>query len=200
MNFLKTSFIFLISYILVILAVKQDADKNVCKMSKLNRSNGTQNLNGECVEMVMGEIPNSNNMTSTIILFPKNNDIIEENQPFNISTKTIGLHTGFFDDPKNQYYIFPQTLDDQGLIQGHSHVVIQKIENTEEPLNQKVFVFFKGLNNQAINGELKVLVQNGLKAGICTMASSFGHQPVLMPIAQRGNLYALIVKLKIVYY
>jgi len=190
MYYIKNISIILFTFVLVAFSVNQDIDNGVCKISKLERANGTQNSNGECVEVFIGEIPNINNMVSTVILNPKNNGEIKENQPFNISVKTIGLSTGFFDDPKTQYYKFPQTLDNQGLIQGHSHVVIQKIENENELINPKVFVFFKGLNDKAKNGEFKVLVQKGLKAGkyrLCTMASSFGHQPVLMPIAQRGN-------------
>lgn len=186
-------FILFTSTILISVAysVKENTINNVCNLSKIALANGTQNFNGECAETFMGEIPNLNNMISTVILFPKDNDEIEENQSFLIRTKTIGLHTGFFSDPEQQYYLFPQTLDDQGLIQGHSHVVIQEIKNEEEPLDPKFFTFFKGLNDQIdSNGELNVLVENGLPAGkyrICTMVSSFAHQPTLMPIAQRGK-------------
>jgi hypothetical protein len=177
----------------VVLSVKENTGNNVCKISNLELANGTQNPNGECVETFMGEIPNSNKMISTVILFPKDNNEIEENQPFTIRTKTINLSTGFFTDPDTQYYIFPQTLNDEGFIQGHSHVVIQEIKNEDTPLDPKVFAFFKGLDD-LINeqGELNALVDNGLPAGryrICTLVSSFSHQLVLMPVAQRGKFY-----------
>ncbi|RIA90200.1 hypothetical protein C1645_797090 [Glomus cerebriforme] len=130
-------------------------------------------------------------MVSTVIRFPKNNDVLKENTPFTIRTKTINIVTGFFDDPLKQYYIFPQTLNSKGLIQGHSHVTVQKIQDENEPLDPEIFAFFKGLNDPAdANGELTVLVDNGLPAGkyrLCTMVSSFAHQPVLMPVAQRGS-------------
>lgn len=176
----------------VVFSVKENTGNNVCKISNLTLANGTQNSNGECVEIFMGEIPNSNKMISTVILFPKDNNEIEENKPFTIRTKTINLNTGFFTDPDTQYYIFPQTLDDNGFIQGHSHIVIQEIKNEDEPLDPKVFSFFKGLDDP-INeqGELNALVDNGLPAGkyrVCTIVSSFAHQPTLMPVAQRGNL------------
>ena len=184
---------FIFTLISVAYSVKENTINDVCKLSKIALANGTQNFNGECAETFMGEIPNLNNMVSSVILFPKDNNEIEENQPFLIRTKIIGLHTGFFSDPETQYYLFSQTLDDQGLIQGHSHVVIQEIKNEEVPLDPKFFAFFKGLNDQIDNnGELNVLVESGLPAGkyrVCTMVSSFAHQPTLMPVAQRGKYY-----------
>lgn len=188
---IKFNLAFFVNFFLfsVVFSVKENTGNNVCKLSILSVANGTQNINGECVETFMGEIPNTNNMVSTVILFPKDGTEIEENQSFTIRTKTIGLNTGFFTNPDSQYYIFPQTLDDNGLIQGHSHVVIQEIKN-EDPLDPRIFAFFKGLDDPANGqGELNVLVDNGLTAGryrICTMVSSFSHQPTLMPVAQRG--------------
>ena len=198
----KKSYIFLIIFAYFstfpVFSVKENTGNNVCKISELDLANGTQNPNGECVETFMGEIPNSNNMVSTVILFPKDNNEIEENQPFTIRTKTISLRTGFFTDPETQYYILPQTLDDNGFIQGHSHVVIQEIKNENEPLDPKIFAFFKGLDDPANEqGELNVVVDNGLPVGvyrICTMVSSFAHQPTLMPLAQRGNVNIILLK------
>jgi len=176
----------------VVNSIKENTGNNVCKLSILALAKGSQNSNGECVETFMGEIPNFNNMVSTIILFPKDNSVIEENQPFLIRTKTIGIRTGFFSNPDTEYYLFAQTLDAQGLIQGHSHVVIQEIKNEDEPLDPKLFAFFKGLDEPNNGfGELNVLIDKGLTVGkyrICTMVSSFSHQPCLMPVAQRGEL------------
>jgi len=192
MSFLK-SLIFvtiLVACFAAVFAVKFDTGNDVCKISGKALGNGTQNRDGSCVETFMGEIPNVDHMVSTVLLFPKNNEVIKEKEPFTIRSKTINLKTGFFDDPVTQYYIFPQTLDDNGDIQGHSHVVIQKIEDPNEPPNPEIFAFFKGLNEAAdANGELSTLVEKGLPAGdyrCCTMVSSFAHQPTLMPVAQRG--------------
>ncbi|PKK63491.1 hypothetical protein RhiirC2_767181 [Rhizophagus irregularis] len=129
-------------------------------------------------------------MVSTVIRFPIETSKIKPFAPFTIRTRTINLKTGFFDDPVKQYYIFPQTLDNNGLIQGHSHVTIQRILNRFAPLDPQKFDFFKGLNDPADGkGELTALVEKGLPAGnyrLCTMVSSFAHQPTLMPVAQRG--------------
>jgi len=172
----------------VVFALDASTKNNVCKLSKKTLGDGTQNPKGSCVETFMGEIPDVNRMVSTLIRFPKNNEVIKENKKFTIVTETINLVTGFFDDPVKQYYIFPQTLDNQGLIQGHSHVTVQKLIGNDVP-DPRAFAFFKGLNDKAKNGLLSTVVENGLPAGkyrLCTMVSSFAHQPTLMPVAQRG--------------
>ncbi|CAG8452379.1 1261_t:CDS:2 [Funneliformis caledonium] len=162
----------------------------VCQLSKKPPADGTQNRNGSCVQTVLGEIPDVDHMISTLIRFPVNNDVICENEAFTLQTETINLLTGFFDDPVNEYYIFPQTLnDDSGIIQGHSHITVQKLNGNDIP-DPRIFAFFKGLNDVAVNGILSVLVEKGLPAGnyrACTMVSSFAHQCVLMPVAQRGS-------------
>jgi hypothetical protein len=184
----------LAAYIAVIaFALDAETGNNVCKFSKKAPGNGTQNPDGSCVNTVMGEIPSKNQMVSTVIRFPKENTVLKKFQAFTIRTKTINLKTGFFDDPVKQYYIFPQTLDNKGFIQGHSHVTVQKIVNANEPPNPEIFAFFKGLNDPADGkGELTALVEKGLPPGkyrLCTMVSSFAHQPTLMPVAQRGNYF-----------
>jgi len=170
-------------------AVKADTkNKDVCRLSKLDKADGSQNKEGSCSQTFMGEIPTIDNMISTLIQFPANNEVIRENKPFTIRVAVNNLVTGFFDDPATQYYLFPQTLNKAGKIQGHSHVTVQKLNGKGVP-DPKVFAFFKGLNEKARNGILEAAVEKGLPAGnyrLCTMSSSFGHQPVLMPVAQRG--------------
>lgn len=63
--------------------------------------------------------------------------------------------------------------------------------NPKGPLDPTQFAFFKGIND-AGNGQglLSATVVGGLPAGnyrVCTMASSTNHQPVIMPVAQRGT-------------
>ncbi len=84
----------------------------------------------------------------------------------------------------------PQTVNKQGLIQGHQHVVIQKIGNAKEPLDPQKFEFFKGLDQPPKGKDLTASVDKGLPQGefrICTLTGTFGHQPVIMPVAQRGS-------------
>jgi hypothetical protein len=102
------------------------------------------------------------------------------------------LVTGTFTNAANTYYAAPQQLVG-GVIRGHSHVTVQKLTSLDatEPLNPRVFDFFKGLNAAASNGILTADVTKGLPAGVYRIASinsAGNHQEVLGPVAQRGSL------------
>jgi hypothetical protein len=160
-----------------------------CQDSKLTPADGTQLKQPNCVSLEIGEIPGVNQMVSALIVNPKNGQAIKRNTAFTVSAKVANLATGFFSDPAVDYYQIQQTLDGNGVIQGHSHITIQKL-NGNNVLDARVFAFFKGLNDPAVNGVLSVEVTNGLpqkgQYRICTMNSSNSHQPVVMPVAQRG--------------
>jgi len=161
--------------------------------SVLTPADGTQQRNIEtCSKTELGEIPLASKMPSTLILFPENASKLPANKSFTIKIKSINLHTGNFDNATSQYLLFSQQLDNNGLILGHIFVTIQQLDSigTDSSLNAEVFAFFKGLNIAAgANGILTQDVSDGLPAGsyrLCTMASSFALQPVVMPVAQRG--------------
>lgn len=144
-----------------------------------------------CVQSVTGVIPDSDHMVSTVIRYPKDGETLAKDTPFNVRTKTVNLATGAVDgDPDVPDTVSLQTLDNNGIVQGHSHVSIQKIEDPNEPPNPLTVLFFKELGNPADgSGELTALVDKGLPPGsyrACTMVGSFGHQPVLMPVVRRG--------------
>lgn len=163
-------------------------ESKFCKKSDLAAADGTQITDGYCVSLEIGEVPSVHNMVSSLIVNPKPNARIKRNKPFTVKMKVINLDTGFFSDPAVDYYQIPQTLKD-GIIQGHSHITIQKLHGHNVP-DPKVFAFFKGLNEKSNDGTLSVEVDNGLPEKglyrICTVNSSNSHQSVIMPIAQRG--------------
>jgi len=142
----------------------------------------------------MGDIPAKNKMISSIILFPPNNGQVQEGQDFNISVQVNGLQAGAFTNAVATYYAAPQTLNGQGNIIGHTHVTVQdlgKSLNPQTPPDPTQFAFFKGIND-AGNGKglLQAVVAGGLPAGnfrVCTLTSASNHQPVIMPVAQRGS-------------
>lgn len=141
----------------------------------------------------MGQIPSTNNMISGILTNPAHNDDVEENQDFDITVQYTNLDAGTFTNPDNTYYSAPQQINGNGQIIGHTHVTVQDLGNSltpNTPPDPSQFVFFKGIND-AGNGQglLSATVTGGLPAGnyrVCTMVSSSNHQPVLMPVAQRG--------------
>lgn len=104
------------------------------------------------------------------------------------------LETGNFVNAQQNYFSAPQQLNGQGVIKGHSHVVIEQLESLDQttPTDPNVFAFFKGLNGKA-NGQgiLTADVDKGLPAGVYKLSSinaASNHQPVLVPIAQHGSL------------
>ncbi len=142
----------------------------------------------------MGQIPSKNNMITSIITFPKNGDNIQAGQDFNITLQVNGLDAGSFTNADATYYAAPQTLNQGGQVIGHTHVTVQDLGgslNPSTPPDPTQFAFFKGIND-AGNGKglLQATVAGGLPAGnfrVCTLTSASNHQPVIMPVAQRGS-------------
>ncbi|KAI9204988.1 uncharacterized protein BJ171DRAFT_423587, partial [Polychytrium aggregatum] len=154
-------------------------------------SNGSQIKTGACSSTPMGQIPTFNNMVSTLITNPVAGATLNAAVDNTVTIDLLNMATGFFDDPQQQYYIFPQSLNNQGNIQGHNHITIQTLAVNAAP-DPRAFVFFKGLNQASPDGRtLSVTVPagtfkvNGVHR-ICSLAGTFSHQPVVMPVAQRG--------------
>jgi len=164
---------------------------NFCLTSNLANTNGQQVQGGSCNSVPMGEIPSSDNMPSAKFVFPKNGDTIPANQQFTVQLGINGLVTGNFVNAQQNYFGAPQQLTN-GVITGHSHVVIEALSSSDQttPTDPKKFAFFKGLNDAAQNGILSTAVTSGLPAGayrMCSINTASNHQPVLGPIAQHGS-------------
>lgn len=142
----------------------------------------------------MGVLPAKEKMPSSKFVFPKNGATIGVNQTFTIQMRIKDLETGNFVNAAQNFYAAPQQLNGQGIIRGHSHVVIQQIPalDSTDLLNPEAFVFFKGLNSAGNSaGILAVEVTNGLPAGVYKISSlntASNHQPALAPVAQHGSL------------
>jgi len=144
--------------------------------------------------IAMGDIPAKTNMVSSMITFPLyGSATIESDTTFNISVQMSNIVAGSFTNADATYYAAPQQLSG-GLVVGHTHVTVQDMGKSLNPstaLDPTQFAFFKGIND-AGNGQglLQATVTGGLPAGnyrVCTLASASNHQPVLMPVAQRGT-------------
>jgi len=141
----------------------------------------------------MGDIPAKTNMVSSIITFPQTGSQIPSDTSFTITVQMANIVAGSFTDADATYYAGPQFLQN-GVIVGHTHVTVQDLGKSLNPTvapDATQFAFFKGIND-AGNGQglLSANVTGGLPAGnyrVCTMASASNHQPVLMPVAQRGT-------------
>lgn len=141
----------------------------------------------------MGQIPAKTNMISSIITNPQNGQQIQSDTDFTITLQVSNLVAGSFTNADSTYYAAPQSLQG-GNVVGHTHVTVQSLGNDlnpQTPPDPTQFAFFKGINDPG-NGEggLSANVTGGLPAGnyrVCTLTSASNHQPVLMPVAQRGS-------------
>ena len=145
----------------------------------------------------MGVIASTNNMPSAKFQSPKNLDTVAANKNSTVKLAINHLTTGNFVNADANYFSAPQTVDKNGDIIGHSHIVIEEVNSLTEttPLNPSGFKFFKGLNDKAQNGVLSAVVTGGLPAGVYRMASinsAANHQPVLVAVAQHGSLDDMI--------
>jgi hypothetical protein len=88
------------------------------------------------------------------------------------------------------YVVQPQKLNADGFIIGHQHIVVQRMPQGLRPPDPRQFEVFKGLDQPPdANGELTDVIP-GLTPGryrMCTIAGAGAHQPVIMPVAQRGS-------------
>ena len=142
----------------------------------------------------MGDIPAKTAMISSIIISPVAGSAnIQSDITFNITVQTSNLVAGSFTNADATYYAAPQALKG-GKVVGHTHVTVQDMGaslNPTKPLDATQFAFFKGINDAGDgNGLLTAVVTGGLPAGnyrVCTLTSSSNHQPVIMPVAQRGS-------------
>ncbi|RXW14392.1 hypothetical protein EST38_g11466 [Candolleomyces aberdarensis] len=166
---------------------------NFCLTVNAPITNGKQITTGSCNPTPIGAIPSIDNMPSSKFKSPQNFATIRANTRFTVEMNIRGMQTGFFTNAQASYFAAPQQLNGQGQIQGHSHVVIEKIPTLEsgQPTNPKEFAFFKGLNAAAAGGVLTADVTDGLPAGFYRLASintASNHQPVIVPVAQHGSL------------
>lgn len=167
---------------------------NFCAtVSNLPITNGQQVKTGSCNPAPMGVIAATTNMPSAKFVFPQNMGTVQANTNFTVQMAVSNLATGNFVNAEANYFAAPQTVNSNGDINGHSHVVIEKLNSLTQttPTDPTTFAFFKGLNSAAQNGVLTADVTGGLPAGTYRLASinsAANHQPVLVAVAQHGSL------------
>ena len=131
-------------------------------------------------------------MISSIITSPQPGDRLPPNTTFAVTIQTRHLRAGLLVNPSANYYTAPQDLDESGDVIGHCHISIQEIGSlrTVAAPDPTQFAFFKGVDDAGDGlGGLRAEVTGGLPAGVyrvCTMVAARNHQPVAMPVAQRG--------------
>jgi len=168
---------------------------NFCALTlpQVPLTNGQQITTGSCNPAPIGLIPSVANMPSAKFLNPKNGDTIAANTDFTAQLNVANFQTGVFTNAQKTYFAAPQTLNAQGQIIGHTHIVIEKLSSLTQTdaTDPTTFTFFKGVDAPASGGVASADVTAGVPAGayrICSINSSSNHQPVIVPIAQHGTL------------
>ncbi|KAJ3715709.1 hypothetical protein C8R42DRAFT_680089 [Lentinula raphanica] len=156
-------------------------------------TNGQQITTGSCNPAPIGTIPSVDKMPSAKFAFPTNMGTITGNTAFTIKLNINNLDTGNFVNANENYFAAPQQLNSDGLIIGHTHVVIEAINSLADttPTDPQKFAFFKGINTAAVDGQVTADVTSGVPEGdyrVCTINSSANHQPVIAAVAQHGSL------------
>jgi hypothetical protein len=166
---------------------------NFCLTQNVPLTDGKQIREGSCNVVPMGRIIAKDKLPSAKFVFPRNFSKIPANQPFTAKLKIRNLQAGAFTNAQANYYAAPAEVNNQGILIGHSHLVIEPIKSLDDtdPTDPTKFAFFKGLN-APLDGEstLSTTLDKGLPAGVYRMFSintAANHQPALGSIAQHGS-------------
>ena len=121
-------------------------------------------------------------MPSSKFIFPPNFAVLTQTTTFTVRVAISHLQTGVFTNVDSTYMAAPVEVNASGDVIGHSHIVIQQLSGFGQttPMDPKSFVFFKAINDAAVNGVLALDVTGGLPAGyyrIATFHSGANHQP-----------------------
>ena len=140
-------------------------------------------LGGSCNTAPRGVIPSTDNMPSAKFIFPKNFDKLAKNESFTVQLAIRHIETGWFTNPQMTFMSTPQEVNTSGDIIGHSHLVIEVLSGfgQTDPTDPRHFIFFKALNDPAVDGILSTVVTGGLPhAGYYRISAFHGganHQP-----------------------
>jgi len=155
-------------------------------------TDGQQKRQGSCNPVPMGNIIAKDKIPSAKFVFPLNFGTVPANQPFTAKLKLKNLQAGAFTNAQKNYYAAPAQVNGDGVLIGHSHIVIEALRNLDDtdPLDPTTFAFFKGLNSPLdADSTLSADLTSGLPAGVYRMFSintASNHQPALASIAQHG--------------
>ncbi|OAA65618.1 hypothetical protein SPI_02405 [Niveomyces insectorum RCEF 264] len=159
-------------------------------------TNGRQLAASSCNGVPMGRLPARSHMVAALITAPAPGARLPPHTAFNVTIQTMHLRAGHLANPQTNYYTAPQDLDENGDVLGHCHVTVQALNpvndtdrDKQQPPDPTHFVYFKGIDDAGTDGRLQTAVTGGLPVGayrVCTMIAARNHQPVLMPVAQRG--------------
>jgi hypothetical protein len=125
----------------------------------------------------MGRIVAKNKIPSSKFIYPKNGSLLSANTTFTVQLAINNLDSGHYSNADTNYFAAPQTTNDNGILIGHAHIVIEVVPSymSEAPPDPTQFAFFKALNAAAVDGVLSVNVTGGIGPGIYRLSSVRRH-------------------------
>ena len=173
----------------------QFCSKTFKRQGSVVQANGTQlKLGGiSCSSNTLGILQQPSFQISSMIVNPPDSSTISLAQDLEIKANVFNLDGGFFSDPNAQYYLSPQTIENN-KVQGHVHITVQLLIGNNVP-DPQIFQFFKGVDQQSIDPNQRefvaVMPANTLKVQgtyrICSLGGSFTHQPIVSSVQRRGS-------------
>ncbi|EER42004.1 conserved hypothetical protein [Histoplasma capsulatum var. duboisii H88] len=167
---------------------------NYCNGKTL--TNGTKINEGSCNGIPMGEIPSTKHMVSTLITSPLPGDEFKVNQTITFKVAVKNIEMGFYTNSNVSFLSAPQSLNCEGFVRGHTHLTVQFMGlNTTaiQALDASNPTWFKSVNGPHAENktdDFTATLEGGLgKPGfyrVCTLTAAANHQPVIMPVPNRG--------------
>jgi hypothetical protein len=134
-----------------------------------------------------GEVPG--NTPQVLILRPGSGRIIPLNRELTVRARFKNFHPGFFSDPKSEYGVGTQRLDEQGNVEGHNHACFQRVARDgtvpAETCNSFVVMSQEGTTD-ILTGIAPPLTEAG-RYRLCVDAAAGNHYPATRAFAQRGG-------------
>jgi hypothetical protein len=134
-----------------------------------------------------GEVPG--NTPQVLILRPGSGRIVPINQELTVRVRFKNFAPGTFSDPKSEYGLGTQRLDENGNLKGHNHGCFQRVArdgSVPAETCDSFLVLAQDGTSDILTGVMPPLTQPG-RYRLCVDAAAGNHYPAARAFAQRGG-------------
>jgi len=134
-----------------------------------------------------GEVPG--NTPQVLILRPGSGRIVPLNREITVRVRFSNFAPGTFSDPKSEYGLGTQRLDENGNLKGHNHGCFQRVArdgSVPAETCDSFLVLAQDGTSDILTGVMPPLTQAG-RYRLCVDAAAGNHYPAARAFAQRGG-------------
>jgi hypothetical protein len=134
-----------------------------------------------------GEVPG--NTPQVLILRPGSGRIVPINRELTVRARFKNFTPGTFSDPKSEYGLGTQRLDENGNLKGHNHGCFQRVArdgSVPAETCDSFLVLSQEGTSDILTGIMPPLTQPG-RYRLCVDAAAGNHYPAARAFAQRGG-------------